>query len=457
VTQTRQAVAALVAVLVVCSIACGQEPQRRGIRQLPEWAGESWLVRRHVDAPWALQGVNVIDVRTGAVAESMTVVIQGDLIKSVGDTPPSDGATLIDAEGAYVVPGFFDLHAHVMPTWSRFPTATEPEETLRGLLAAGVTSIRCIPIYSESASQWAGAVNAGHLTGPTITVTSSVIEQRPGRTFMGFGDPDTAASWVRKEALLGARWMKIYDNMDIPSLTAIIDTAAASGMRVCGHASEVSARTAAQLGMGTIEHITGIAQSCLAQGTSVPDDLGPIQRATWCWENADAVMAASLMETLREHRTGWVPTLVVTERIADLGGHDGRPFNHDRAAPALRQAMIRAATLAVEHHRAGGLVGVGTDFPVNGVEAGSSVHREMELFVELGGATPLEALQMATISSARILECAELLGTVEAGKLAHFVVLDQNPLVDISNVRGIRHVVHDGRLLEPLEVALGDD
>ena len=100
-------------------------------------------------------------------------------------------------------------------------------------------------------------------------------------------------------------------------------------------------------------------------------------------------------------------------------------------------------------HRQGGLVGIGTDFPVDGVRPGASVHRELELLVELGGASPLEALQMATLSSARILGFDELLGTVDADRLANLLVLAENPLEDISNIRSVRYVIHDGRLYEP--------
>jgi imidazolonepropionase-like amidohydrolase len=111
--------------------------------------------------------------------------------------------------------------------------------------------------------------------------------------------------------------------------------------------------------------------------------------------------------------------------------------------------LHQSAKLAVQLHRSGGLVGIGTDFPIDGLQAGESVHRELELLVELGGATTLEALQMATIRSAEILGFEELLGTVEAGQLAHLVVLTKNPLENISNVRSILYVVHDGRLCEP--------
>ena len=143
-----------------------------------------------------------------------------------------------------------------------------------------------------------------------------------------------------------------------------------------------------------------------------------------------------------------MPTLVVLEKMTSSGGHDMK------ALPAnvlehFRTALETSAKLAVRLHREGGLVGIGTDFPVDGVPVGESVHRELELLVQLGGATPLEALQRATYGSARILGFDDLLGRVEPGRLAHLVVLEKNPLEDISNVRSIRYVIHDGRLREP--------
>ncbi len=116
--------------------------------------------------------------------------------------------------------------------------------------------------------------------------------------------------------------------------------------------------------------------------------------------------------------------------------------------PRLREALRKSARLAVQLHREGGLVGIGSDFPIDGVVPGASVHRELELFVELGGATPLEALQIATLSSARILGFDELLGAVEPQRVANLVVFERNPLEDISNVRSVQYVIHDGRLLE---------
>lgn len=414
---------------------------------LPDWAKESWFVRRQADAPWCIQGVNVIDVRTGTIHPDTNIVIRGDVIESVGATEVPEDTRIVNLTGAYVIPGLFDLHAHVMPKWDLFPTSKEPEETLEQLLDFGVTTIRAIPLYSESAVMWKAMVGAGHIPGPTIVPTSSVFEKTPQRTSSGFGDPATARQWVRKEALAGCRWIKVYDAMDEPSLEAIVKTARAYGMRVCGHTSLVPPHRASEIGLATVEHSIGIAYSTARDGQTAPTGLFGLSQAAWYWRHADPEKCAALMRLFKENETGWVPTLVVTEKIVRNRAHHFTSVPSD-VVKQLEGAMRTSAMLALDLHRMGGLVGVGTDFPVDNVQPGESVHRELELLVELGGASPLEALQMATISSATILGFEDLLGSVESGKIANLVILEDNPLENISNTRRITHVVHDGRLRE---------
>ncbi len=424
------------------------KPRVRVFGRLPDWATRSWYVRRQLGQTWMLKNANVIDIHTGEIQHGVNIIIAADLIKSIGNEEPGPGMTVIDAAGGFVTPGLFDLHAHVMPTSPFFPNAVEPEVALRLLLEAGVTTIRAIPFYSESALLWAAQVNHDELLGPTIVPTSSVFEKQPQRTMRGFRDPETAVAWVRKEAMLGARWIKIYNRMDEDSLRRIVATAHQYGMKVCGHANEVPPHRAAALGLDTLEHATSLAYSAVRDDAPrMPGDVGLVQ-AAWCWEYADSAKLSEVMQAFKENETGWVPTLVVLEQIVTSGDHDRSPLDPHVIAQ-FDKALRESAKLAVQLHRDGGLVGIGSDFPLNGLLPGASVHRELELFVELGRATPLEALQIATLSSARILGFDGLVGTIEVDKVANLVVFERNPLEDISNVRSVLHVIHDGRLVEP--------
>ncbi len=237
--------------------------------------------------------------------------------------------------------------------------------------------------------------------------------------------------------------------MDEPSLAAIVAEAHRRGMRVCGHTEGVAPREASVIGLDCVEHMVSIPLSCLGDGVQPPSGVGLAALIAWRWENADDRRLADLMKLFKRNETAWVPTLVVTERMAEMGGHDGRSDLSGPDTDRLRAAIRKSAVLAVSLHRSGGLVGLGTDFPINGVEPGVSVHRELEMLVELGGATPLEALQIGTISSARILDLERVVGTVEAGRVANLLVLDGNPLERISACRSIEFVVHDGWVHRP--------
>ncbi len=113
----------------------------RTFGRLPDWAMQSWFIRRQVDSAWMLRGANVIDINTGRIRDSVNIVIAGDRIKSIGTDQPSKGMKVVNAGGLYVIPGLFDLHAHVMPQTRLFPNSPAPEEALRLLLDAGVTTI----------------------------------------------------------------------------------------------------------------------------------------------------------------------------------------------------------------------------------------------------------------------------------------------------------------------------
>jgi imidazolonepropionase-like amidohydrolase len=94
-------------------------------------------------------------------------------------------------------------------------------------------------------------------------------------------------------------------------------------------------------------------------------------------------------------------------------------------------------------HRAGVPIVAGTDVGV----PGHTLLRELELYVK-AGLTPLEAIQAATVTPARAMKVDNEVGPIEAGKRADLIVLDADPLENISNIRKIRYVVTQGRLFE---------
>jgi hypothetical protein len=131
------------------------------------------------------------------------------------------------------------------------------------------------------------------------------------------------------------------------------------------------------------------------------------------------------------------------ERLKGFDLHQGIP---ETEMPFRRQWYGHLAKLVAEMHKAGVRMLAGTDTLILNVP-GFGLHEELALLVD-AGLTPTEALQTATINPARFLGREQELGTIEKGKLADLVLLEANPLEEISNTRKINAVVLNGRFLD---------
>jgi len=126
-----------------------------------------------------------------------------------------------------------------------------------------------------------------------------------------------------------------------------------------------------------------------------------------------------------------------------MGGGLEPPAGEEERYERSFQAMVR---MVGEVHRAGIPIVAGTD-----TLAGFGLHRELELYVE-AGIPPAEVLGLATLGSAKIAGRAERLGTIEVGKLADFVLVDGDPLTDISDIRNVVLTLKDGTIYDPAEM-----
>jgi len=121
--------------------------------------------------------------------------------------------------------------------------------------------------------------------------------------------------------------------------------------------------------------------------------------------------------------------------------------SRNAVAPIRGQELFASdLSLTQKMHKSGVMFLAGTDTPNPSIVPGFALHDELKLLVS-AGFSPMEALQTATLNPARYLDKEKDLGTIEIGKLADMVLLDANPLDDISNTQTIRAVIVNGRYL----------
>jgi imidazolonepropionase-like amidohydrolase len=398
----------------------------------------------------AITHARLIDGTGSAPIDDATIVVDGARIAAVGPAskvkvPAS--ARVIDAKGATVLPGLFDMHAHF-----------EQVEWGPVYLAAGVTTARDCGNEFDFITAVRDSIAAGKGIGPRLLLAGIVDgDSRMALGIVRANDEEQAKAVVDRYHRAGFQQIKIYSSVKKPVVAAICAAAHALGMTVTGHIPNgMNALDGIAAGMDQINHIQYLPDILRDPATKpAPGAVPPPFDAT-----TPAAQAA--IATLKAHGTVLDPTLVIFEWsmhdssqpfTAIEPGAAKVPHELDGAlnntgvpaamAPRARAVMANYLAIVGALHQAGIPIVAGTDQVV----PGHSLHRELELYVQ-AGFTPMEAIQSATLVPARAMKMDKDLGTVEAGKFADFILVDGDPLQDIANSRKVRTVIANGRVYD---------
>jgi imidazolonepropionase-like amidohydrolase len=398
-----------------------------------------------VTARVVLTNASLIDAVTPGVTAGASVTIEGERIVEVLDgrrSPSTRDARVIDLRGAYLLPGLWDAHVHL--EWPRVPQAGVAELTAqylanaqRALLEGGITGLRMAgtPHFIDVALK--GAFDSGQHVGPRLVTCGWFLTTTGGHALgTGFALPcDGAEGFVRTirehiqagvdhvklnltGGIMGPAWDRHWHSFYTPEeLAAAFAICHQRGVKVMAHAASPDAvKAALRLGAHSIEHGYVMDDECLA--------------------------------LFRERDAWYVPTLGITHLTPSQAT---TPWEKQWVEQrALTPDLIRRAEDAVDEHRAwfrralaaGLRMACGSD--VRPVREGALL--ELGLWVK-SGATPWQTLQAATKHAAEVSGLGHELGTVEAGKLADLIVVEDNPLDDIDHVRSLRMVFKGGRLV----------
>ena len=420
-----------------------------------------------------IHDVTVIDA-TGAPAKPhQTVIVRGGKIEAIDNSGMGFGGKLpgthVDGTGKFLIPGLWDMHVHmVFGDW--FPGGKEV--TLPLFIANGITGVRDMGGELDVLQQWRKEIAAGTLIGPRIVMSGPMLDGPKPRfpSSIAIKTPEDGRRAVDDLKRRGADFIKLQSLIPREAVFAIADEAKKQGIPFVGHVPDaVRASEASNAGQKSFEHLIGI-----FEGSSPLEDefIKGTKTEKQFLATYDAKRAETLFALLAKNQTWQCPTLV-WERGGNL--IDQTDFAHDTRAkyvPAYwKDVTWKRFTDEIEHdfntddlatrkafvekelevvnamHRAGIPFLAGTDTPPGVyIFPGFSLHEELQRFVA-AGFTPMEALQTATLNPAEFLGMDDRLGTIKKDKIADLVLLNANPLDDISNTQKIAAVIVNGRYL----------
>ncbi|MEQ9098060.1 MAG: amidohydrolase family protein [Imperialibacter sp.] len=432
------------------------------------------------DTAILISNANVIDVATGQVAKEKAILIDSGRIASIGNG--SELSVLVregrrfDAGGRYVIPGLWDMHVHI-----EGEDLVEDNRALLPLYVAyGITTVRdCASDLGELVLAWRDSINNDQLFGPQIFTAGSKLE---GINSIWKGDLEIANEEELEQMLdkldgYNVDFVKITENT-LPGdlfLTSVKE-ARKRGYKVTGHVPyDLSVEELATAGFSAIEHASYMLRlgsddsaivDSIRSGKLARSEAGQVYNSSF-----DQDSAFVRYKMLAERGVAVTPTLIGGKQLAylDENNHQSDAYlkylterftskyqwRIDRMAgetPEQKQGRKDRYKLIAEQlpylHKAGVTILAGSDAAALNtfVYPAQSLHEELVLFQE-AGLEPLAILQSATINGAKFFSVQDKLAGIVPGMEADLVILNSNPLDDISATQDIFAVVNDGEYL----------
>ncbi len=417
------------------------------------------------------KNVNVIDVRDGGIMEDLFVVVDSGRIKHITDRVdnPADFNTQIEAKGKFMLPGLAEMHAHIpSPPTSELRT----EQTLYLYLANGITTIRGM-LGHPSHLVLKQRVARGEILGPRIFTSSPSLNGNSVRS------PEEAKEKVTAYAEQGYDFLKIHPGIKLDVFEALASTAMEKRIPFAGHVPvDVGINRALKSGFATIDHIDGFLEGLVPPEANADPNSNGFFGYNFT-SMADTTRIQALVELSKEQGVWVVPTQTLFERwFAPTSADDmlsepemqympqavlnnwkqrklestgeGSQFNEELWVDfiQIRRQLIRN----IQDHGQGLLLG--SDAPQLFNVPGFSIHHEMETMIK-AGLSPLEIIQSGTINVAEYLQLSDEMGEIKEGMLADAILVNRNPLDDISALKELSGVLNKGRWLSREELDHG--
>ncbi|BDD05493.1 amidohydrolase [Aureibacter tunicatorum] len=390
------------------------------------------------------------------VIENSTVVIKGNKIHSINESTPKN-STIIDGKGKWLIPGLIDMHVHNLSNGSfskGYPTrgatlSFNTQNLMTPYIASGVTTVFELSGRLGHFSQ-RDKIASGDIIGPRIAI-AAVIDGEGNEIVAR--SPLEGRQSVRNAKGMGYRFIKVYTWLNEATYKAIIDEAEKQNMKVVGHIpSAFEGKQAEEFFVphfGLIAHAEELSKQTDDYSYETAQNFARLAKEnnTWLIPNlTNLVSIRKQAESLESIET--LPSLkyahpLMQDKWLTSNGYYGAS---DESIEYYQRQVDFHKLIVKAFKEADVPMLAGTDAGISGVVWGFSLHDELELLVD-AGLTNEEALATATRLGAEWLEIDDKIGTIETGKFADLVLLNENPLENISNTTEISAVFVNGQWL----------
>lgn len=409
----------------------------------------------------------LINPASGTSLENAVIEVNnGRILRlgKIGEFKIPDGVKVMDYVDKYIIPGLIDTHGHL------FGGVTERHTTCNMIpifyLASGVTTVRSPGSMDPGGDiGLRNRIDSGRFLGPRYFHSGPYLEMDPVTvSWMDqINTPEEVKLKIDQWIKEGATSVKIYAAMKGEVLEAAIEHGHEHGVKVIAHVGGVKYREAIEMGIDELFH------GALALPDTRPVGVDQRAREQWNILTSELDLAQPEIQELfrlaAEAKVVLTPTAIVREPL-DIEKHhleEQKKYFTPEAwekiekklkepvKPHIGKIMEKNIQFIKMAHEAGCILTTGTDITSFNILPGYSLWREMEIFAE-AGMKPIEILKAATINGAFSIGRSDQLGSVEAGKLADFVILNANPLEKISNVHSVHRVIKGGVIYDPEEL-----
>lgn len=406
-----------------------------------------------LEQPLIFENVDVVDVESGEMLEDYFVLVEDGKIAALSSMPlANDDAIRVDGTGKTLLPGLWDMHGHFSLS----------DGVLN--IAGGITSVRDIGSVHEKIMSMTEKYDSGAVIGPHTYRAGFIDKVGPYASGAAAESLDDALEYVDFYAEHGYMQIKLYSSIEPSWVAPIAERTHAHGMRLSGHIPAfMSAEQAVRAGYDEIQHINMVFLNFLAgdredtrqqiRFTLYGDEAGELDLDSREVEDFIALLkendvvidpTAAIFDTMLKHVPG-DPDPTFAAVIEHLPVALSRPMYSPEMVlgDAWPKSAITQSAMLRKLFESGVQLVPGSDS-----YAAFTMHRELELYAE-AGIPNAAVLRMATLDSARIVGVDERTGSIAVGKESDLVLVDGNPLEDMSAVRRATLVMKGNTVYRP--------